>query len=73
MTKKLKKQTLGIMGVGVTATIGASIGDKLGGTAGGHLGQSMSRVSGQLPTIGTLAGSGAILRATNDLIPKKRR
>lgn len=74
--KKAKKQTMGIITSGTTMAIGASIGSKLGGTAGGHLSQSMSGMSGQLPTMGTITSAGMLTRGLGDIAKttkKKRR
>lgn len=70
--KKASKDTMGILTSGAMMGIGADVGAKLGGTAGTHLGSAMSEMSGQLPTIGAIAGGGMVVRSLDKMYPKKK-
>lgn len=74
MAKKAAKDVLEITKVGVFAGVGAGIAGQLpDADVSADVGKGVTAISGGLPTIGTLAGAGLVLRSTKSLLPKKNK
>ena len=67
--KKLKKDVIGVTKIGVVSGIGATGITAVGGSAAG-----LTTLSGMMPTVTTVMGSGAVMRQVRKLPkPKKKK
>ena len=66
--KKLQKDTMDMVMTGATMGIGAKVVTGAGGDASG-----ISAMSSQMGTVGMIAGSGAVMRGAQSMLPKDMR
>ena len=67
MGKKLRKQTVGLVGTSLTLGIGSQVITGAGGSA-----VALGRVSAFMPSLGVTVGGAAVLRQLPGLAPRRR-
>jgi len=71
-TRQYQRNAIGLTATGMTLGVGASaLGAMPAAPAGA--GQSLERMAGFMPTMGTIAGGGTAIGMLSDLQPKRRR